>query len=338
MDRKNTSVFDKLYFPKKLNYEYTSEYFASNAADPQRALRTFNNGDNIERNVKITNYLVTRQLVKTTKNLENKRKDYNDKRKMVQEQWDDLKQKESDLRQNFIAINQFVKENQEKRERAVVKIVEQNQLKDKWQKCMEELAKKCEEISSTKAKMDKYIAQHRIYEEYLLQVIAKDESMQSINDLLNRYEALVAARKDLNDIQQRDIIKLEKAKTNLRHQTDDYLTQIGIINNRINDLEARYEIAKQESKKWERLLKLIKNLATDNIVDTVEIQESCRRMYLAICLRKKEKPVHVHNVEKQLLTIKQAIGEYEIINDKIRKIKEKAFKDSVQVRVSYCSS
>lgn len=65
----------------------------------------YNNGDNIERNVEITNYLVRGQLAKTTKKLERKRKDYNDKRKIVQEQWADLKQKESTLRQNFIKFN-----------------------------------------------------------------------------------------------------------------------------------------------------------------------------------------------------------------------------------------
>lgn len=44
--------------------------------------------------------------MKTTKRLENKRKDYDDKRKKVQEQWEDLKAKESTLRENFIRFNQ----------------------------------------------------------------------------------------------------------------------------------------------------------------------------------------------------------------------------------------
>lgn len=35
---KNTTVFDKLYFPKKPNYEYTPEYFASKASNTQQAL------------------------------------------------------------------------------------------------------------------------------------------------------------------------------------------------------------------------------------------------------------------------------------------------------------
>lgn len=38
--------------------------------------------------------------------------------------------------------------------------------------------------------------------------------------IANRYEALIGARKELNDIQQRDLNKLEKAKSNLVTNND----------------------------------------------------------------------------------------------------------------------
>lgn len=68
--------------------------------------RKYNRGDNIERNVEITNYLVKKQLSKTTKKLEHKRKDYNEKRKIILEQWEDLRTKEATFRENFIRFNQ----------------------------------------------------------------------------------------------------------------------------------------------------------------------------------------------------------------------------------------
>ncbi|KAH1018247.1 hypothetical protein HUJ05_006056 [Dendroctonus ponderosae] len=304
------SVFDKMDFPKKPNYEYTAEYFASKATDHNRDLAHCNNGDNIERNVEITNYLTTRKLVKTTKRLENKRRDYDDKRKKVQEQWEDLKTKESALRENFIRFNQFVKENQEKKERASLKITEQNQLKEERQRRMEELQQKCEEIESTKAKMDINIGQYRIYELFLSQVVENEASMQSINDLLKRYEALIGARKELNDIQQRDMMKLEKAKSNLRHLADNSLNQIAAFNNRLERLQERYEKARNESAKWERIHQRIQAHTVQTVIDTVSIKESALRMYLEICTRKKIKPVHVDCVEKQLLVVKKAIGEF----------------------------
>lgn len=79
-----------------------------------------------------------------------------------------------------------MKENQEKKDRAANKIIEQNQLKEERHKRMEELLVKCENIANTKNKMDKVIGQYKIYEDFLQQVIEREPSMQSINDLLKR--------------------------------------------------------------------------------------------------------------------------------------------------------
>lgn len=57
-------------------------------------------------------------------------------------------------------------------------------------------------------------------------------------------------------------------------------------------------------------------------------------MYVEICLRKKMKLVHIDNVEKQLLVIKQAIGEYEMINKRVKDIQEKAAKESIEAKAS----
>lgn len=86
----------------------------------------------------------------------------------------------------FLLYFQFVKENQEKKDRAANKIIEQNQLKEERQQRMEELRMKCENVANTKNKMDKVIAQYKIYEDFLQQVIEREPSMQSINDLLKR--------------------------------------------------------------------------------------------------------------------------------------------------------
>lgn len=80
-----------------------------------------------------------------------------------------------------------MKENQEKKDRAANKIIEQNQLKEERHKRMEELLVKCENIANTKNKMDKVIGQYKIYEDFLQQVIEREPTMQSINDLLKRW-------------------------------------------------------------------------------------------------------------------------------------------------------
>ncbi|KAL1502788.1 hypothetical protein ABEB36_007885 [Hypothenemus hampei] len=321
---KNNTVFDKLYFPKKPNYELVSEYFASKATDAQRALGRYNNGDDVERNVEITNYLVRRALDKTTKKLETKRNDYHDKRKIVQEQWKDLAQKEASLRENFIKFNQFVKENQEKKERAAIKIVEQNQLKEKRQIQIEELMEKCKEISDTKLKMDKNIAKYQIYEEFLLKVIEKEESMQTINDLLMRYEALVAAKKELNDVQQRDIMKLEKAKSSLMKLIEEKNFVIMGLNNQIAKLQARYENTNIKALESEELVTEIKNNAVKQMGEIDTVKNSIWNIYVHMSLSKKH-PIKIkkENVKEQMMYINRTLTELNKVNKLIRKRTQK---------------
>lgn len=57
-------------------------------------------------------------------------------------------------------------------------------------------------------------------------------------------------------------------------------------------------------------------------------------MYTQICQRKKMKPVFLDDFAEQLLVIKQALGEYEIINERSKQIADNSFKDSVKPQVS----
>jgi len=57
-------------------------------------------------------------------------------------------------------------------------------------------------------------------------------------------------------------------------------------------------------------------------------------MYTQICHRKKMKPVFLDDFAEQLLVIKQALGEYEIINERSKQIADNSFKDSVKPQVS----
>ncbi|XP_076257120.1 coiled-coil domain-containing protein 42 homolog isoform X3 [Rhynchophorus ferrugineus] len=321
MDASNkTAVFDKMFFPKKPNYEYTAEFFHSKATEEQRKIGTYNTGDNIERNVTISNYLAKKQLEKTTKKLNVKRKEYQEKRKYVLDQWEDLKKKEEGLRQNFIRFNQFVKENQEKKERAANKIVEQNALKKERQKRMDDLLEKCDQITKVKAQMDKNINRYRIYEKFLMTVVDYEPSVQSVGDLLKRYEALIGARKELNDIQQRDLNKLEKAKTNLMKLIEEKNFIIMGLNNQIANLQARYENANIKALESETLVTQIKNNAVRQLSEINMVKNSIWNVYVHMAASKKH-PIKIkrENVEEQMMYINRTLTELSKVNKLIKK-------------------
>ncbi|XP_060534187.1 coiled-coil domain-containing protein 42 homolog [Cylas formicarius] len=324
--------YEKIHFPKRINHEYTGEHFASKAQT--NTLRKPDSGDAIDRSVEITHYLAQQRLDKTMNKLNQTRKTAQEKRRSLDEQWEDLNEKENNLRQNFIRFSQFIQENKEKKERAKNKIVEQNRLRNERDLKIKELRQKCEEIARVKTAMDKNIASYKIYENFLARVVEYEPSMQNVTDLLQRFEALLTAKHELNAIQQRDMIKLEKAKSNLKQITDSYINNINTILNKITTLEERHEMAQFVTRKWGRLHHFVMGMTTDKMSELVAIKEICEKMYLEICDRKNVDAVHAGNVEQQLFVIKQAVGEYEMINKIAREKEEKELKNSMEPNVS----
>ncbi|XP_050305506.1 uncharacterized protein LOC126742757 isoform X2 [Anthonomus grandis grandis] len=116
--------------------------------------------------------------------------------------------------------------------------------------------------------------------------------------------------------------------------TEESIIKISSMYNRMNALHERYEKAQLECKKWDKIHKYGVLNTTEKLINTVAIKESCLKMYLEICQRKNTKPVHQNNVEMQLLAIKQAIGEYEIINKRVVEMKERDLRASIDPKVS----
>lgn len=68
-----------------------------------------------------------RELSQNERELEAKHEEYVEKRKFMNQQWNEMRRKESLLRESFIKFDNFVKENYEKRLRAQRKINEEKE-------------------------------------------------------------------------------------------------------------------------------------------------------------------------------------------------------------------
>lgn len=64
---------------------------------------------------------VRRELLAADLELQAKREQYQQRRELADHQWQELREKENLLRRSFIRFDEFVRENREKRERAVRK-------------------------------------------------------------------------------------------------------------------------------------------------------------------------------------------------------------------------
>lgn len=94
------------------------------------------------------------------------------------------------------------------------------------------------------------------------------------------------------------------------------------LNNKLAQLQLRYDRAKVQALRWETIVSRIKETAAAKNLELTQVKACCWNIYQQICKRK-EMPVKVNSedVEQQLVHIKRTILELKRI---IKAVKKKA--------------
>ncbi|XP_043282034.1 coiled-coil domain-containing protein 42 like-2 [Venturia canescens] len=262
-----------------------------------------------------------RELSRTENELEEKKLEREKKRIIMTKEWTDLRRKEELLRQSLIKFNKFVKENNEKRERAQHKIAEERERRTKCHEQIDELAKEIEYIKTVREHMRERVQEYKMYQNYLDSVVNEtNEEFQSIGDIFNRYESLVESRNILAQHQDQNLEALELTGTEMQHMTEEKGQMLVDLNNKLALLQGRYERAKAEALRWQTIVSRIKATAAAKNLELTRVKFCCWSMYQQLCKRKGY-PIEVdqEDVENQLAHIKRTIVELKRITKAARK-------------------
>ncbi|KAI4454738.1 hypothetical protein MML48_9g00001900 [Holotrichia oblita] len=243
------------------------------------------------------------------------------KRESFNEQYKDLEQKEAVFQTSFKKFNKFVRENQEKRERAEKKIVEEKILQEKRNTDIINVKDNIVYLTDIKAQMDHKIKEYRMFDDYLQGVVRLSSSFKNINDIIVRYEALTEAKSFLGERQNSQLASLENARADmLKLLEDKNLVLIG-LNNQLLELQGRYESAKCNSLLWETLVSKIQDVSIRTIEDLKSVRTTCWVMYRNMCARKEMEPKCGKNdIEGQLLFVKKTLAELMSVHNIAKKV------------------
>lgn len=133
----------------------------------------------------------------------------------MDEQWQHMRRQELILRESFIKFNRFVKENQEKRDRADTKIKEERERQTIRQEEIKQINENLKHMYDVRDRMKKHVQEYQKYSYYLDRVITETGEFQSISDIFNRYETLVEARSILTEHQDKNLRLLEERGTEM---------------------------------------------------------------------------------------------------------------------------
>ncbi|XP_012218947.1 coiled-coil domain-containing protein 42 homolog [Linepithema humile] len=263
---------------------------------------------------------VRRELTRVEEILKEKQAQRKVNRKHMDEQWEEARKQELLLRQSFVKFNTLVRENVEKRERAEQKIKEEREHQEKYELEIEELEQKLRHMNEVRDNMQRYVKEYKKYQNYLDRVVNETGEFQSISDIFNRYETLLEARQALSDHQDRNLQLLEDKGTEIHYLAEVKTQTLMGLNNRLAQLQTRYDRAKAQALKWETIISKIKETTAAKNLELTQVKACCWNIYQQICERK-EIPVKVsgEDVEQQLIEIKRTIVELKRIIKVARK-------------------
>lgn len=107
----------------------------------------------------------------------------------------------------------------------------------------------------------------------------------------------------------------------MQHHLTEVKTQVLMgLNNKLAELQARYDQAKAQALKWETIVSKIKETAAAKNLELTQVKACCWNIYQQIC-KKKDIPVKVssEDVEQQLIHIKRTILELKRIIKTVKK-------------------
>ncbi|EFA01080.2 coiled-coil domain-containing protein 42 [Tribolium castaneum] len=251
-----------------------------------------------------------RILEDTTRQLEEKREWAKRERVKLQSQWDDLYDKQLKFKETFQTLSSFVKSNQDKRLRAQNSLNEDYKLRMKRTQEIETLQKLINVVVESKKEMEANIAELKMYELYLNQVVSASEDFKNADDLISRYESLVSTRNLLAKRQDENLKELETARAKIAKMVEDNSFKILGLNTALASLNSRYNTAFREAVHWENIVLAIKSHSFQRFQELAEVKQSCWNTYLLMCQRKSETPkLEEGDFEKQLIFIQKTLQE-----------------------------
>ncbi|KAM3959505.1 coiled-coil domain-containing protein 42 homolog [Aphomia sociella] len=251
-----------------------------------------------------------RDLMEADEKLAIKREEEKKNRTVMDAKWEDLRTKEMLLKESFISFNKFIRENQEKRDRAERKMEADNEVLERKTRETEAMQRRVAEMEEVKQLMEKQVKDYTIYEDYLMAVVHNYPEFKQPLDVLNRYEALAAAKNTLAERQERDLEMLENARQEIAALTEEKKLFIMGLNNTLASLRWRYDKVRNRVIKWELALNRLKETAARRHVELCHVRSAIWSLYTKICKQKGLTiDVKSSDFEQQLVVIMRALLE-----------------------------
>uniref|UniRef100_A0A3Q0KID8 Putative filamin-A-interacting protein 1 (FILIP) n=1 Tax=Schistosoma mansoni TaxID=6183 RepID=A0A3Q0KID8_SCHMA len=260
----------------------------------------------------LTNSTKLLEKYKELKNVQSaltaKKEEFRVKMECMQRRREDLEKKECELKESLIKFDQFFKDNDEKRVRAMKKISAEKGLQQQKQTEINILNDDIDRLTKMREKQEKKVKSLLKYRLFLESVVKMSDEFSDVYELISRYDALKANLEDLksSDIKTQKLI--DNKNSELVHfkktKQDEKLSLTNEIAELRNQLELQQVSGRNKETQWEH----IRDVAANRIYELSTIVIAVANMYNIVRSHQKYgESAKPHETCKQLRAIKTFI-------------------------------
>ncbi|CAH8831452.1 unnamed protein product [Trichobilharzia szidati] len=260
----------------------------------------------------LTNSTKLLEKYKELKNVQSalsaKKEEFRVKMECIQRRREELEKKECELKESLIKFDQFFKDNDEKRVRAMKKISTEKSLQQQKQNEIDILNSDISRFTKLREKQERKVKSLLKYRLFLESVVKISDEFSDVYELISRYDALKANLEDLkaSDAKNQKIID-EKNKELFyfkKMKQDEKLSMTNEIADLRNHLELQQVQGRNNETQWEQT----RNLAANRIYELSTIVIAIANMYALVRTHQKYGETAKPNETcKQLRAIKNFI-------------------------------
>ncbi|KAM8960675.1 cilia- and flagella-associated protein 73 [Pelodytes ibericus] len=261
-----------------------------------------------------------REMVEVEQALNSQKEEFQMKTESLQQRRAELEHKEEKLKDSLFKFDKFLKENDSKRKRAMRKANEEHQLAAQKERESLRLQMENAQLQCRKEALLRRQEKNSVYKHYLQRVLQRTDEFQEVQEMIDRFNTLMATQENLLQRELKNQEKIEKEKARLMHYQEETSSQILEQNNQLAELQSELEKARAVVLQWESRWAQIQNTAAENTLRLGRIRMASMNLFQTITKHMRMKTdISMEDTAEQLDKVKICFVDLEAIYKDLKK-------------------
>ncbi|XP_066116620.1 cilia- and flagella-associated protein 73 [Saccopteryx bilineata] len=224
---------------------------------------------------------------------------------VLRERWEQLEQKEQELKGSFVRFDKFLKDTESRRSRAMRRAAEERHRADRQEAKALRLRAQLEELRRERARLRRGLQHLEPCARLLEQVLEQLPEFQEVPELVARFDTLADTLATLRLTERQRRAELEEARARLQGLRATWQDELLRQGQRRAQLLERLEAARERTLHWESKWVQIQNTAAEKTLLLGLTRLSTLNLFQLVCQHQKQPPaLDIQDTEGQLEQVK----------------------------------